>query len=105
MRTVIRRRISVATLPGSRTVLTCYRSGCLSAGMGLTHRQVFGPLPVKPYRVEFRLNARGPYRVGGRSPFLPLVKRALPYAQVHAWVCFLPKSWIGKRISRRVLPW
>jgi hypothetical protein len=64
---------------------------------------MFGRLPYQTYRVEFRLDPRGAYRVSPTHPAIPRVLRALPYARTFAYVCFLPKSWMGKRISRRVL--
>jgi len=54
--------------------------------------------------VEYRLHPRGPYRMKAQAYHsLPLAIRALRYARASAEICFLPKSWEGKRFSRRVL--
>jgi len=108
MRTVIRRRITVAqrafhALENPHLPYYTYTSGSSSAGGGEAQACLFGPLPTKSYRVEYRLNPRGPYRMKSNYSNLRRVIRALPYARAGAWVCFLPKSWEGKRFSRRVL--
>ena len=62
----------------------------------LEHAKEFfkGRVPTRPYRVTYTVNPRGAYEVDEN----------LLYRHQYSSVCFLPASWHGLRVSRKVTP-
>ena len=83
-----------------------YTDGCVATWMNGDQAMInqgrllqFLP-PDEPYQVIYVLSARGQYPVTQwvECPFMP-------YACINGTpVCFLPPTWIGKRVNRYVVP-
>jgi hypothetical protein len=65
---------------------------------------IMGLLPQHDYRVEWWLAEDGEYAVVAGYTVRRYADRADRIGRSAA-VCFLPLEWVGKRVSRRVLPW
>ena len=64
--------------------------------------QFIGDIPNEDYRVVYQLDQEGELEGAALPGYMGVSKVGDPYTKEA--VCFIPKTWLGKRISRRVLP-
>jgi hypothetical protein len=97
--TKIPKSITVTVRAGDGGRLTVNDSGAWDTWV----ERMFGRCPKAPYRLTYSLSSQGKYIVAkegeGAIPSIELVNKHEGY---YIPACFLPMSWTGKRVSRKV---